>query len=94
MSFSIFYPSKGCKEKCPNVHHGNETCDHVTGEYVCPPGYIGLTCQHLCADGTYGPRCALKCMCENGAECDPVNGQCQCAPGWTGTSCNVPCPEG
>lgn len=74
--------------------YGNKTCDHVTGEYVCQPGYIGLTCEHPCVDGTYGPRCALKCMCENGAECHHITGQCQCAPGWTGTSCNVPCPDG
>lgn len=66
----------------------------MTGEYVCQPGYIGLTCEHPCADGTYGPRCSLKCMCENGAECHHITGQCQCAPGWTGTSCSVPCPDG
>lgn len=35
----------GCKEKCPDVVYGNKTCDHVTGEYVCQPGYIGLTCD-------------------------------------------------
>lgn len=33
----------GCKEKCPDVVHGNKTCDHVTGETLCRPGYIGLT---------------------------------------------------
>lgn len=84
----------GCKEQCPDVVYGNKTCDHVTGEYVCQAGYIGHTCEHPCVDGTYGPRCALKCMCENGAECHHITGQCQCAPGWTGTQCNVPCPEG
>lgn len=93
-SSSFLSRNLGCKEKCPDVVYGNKTCDHVTGEYVCQPGYIGLTCEHPCADGTYGPRCSLKCMCENGAECHHITGQCQCAPGWTGTSCNVPCPDG
>lgn len=86
--------NSGCKEKCPDIVYGNKTCDHVSGEYVCSPGYIGLLCEHPCVDGTFGPRCSLKCMCENGAECHHITGQCQCAPGWTGTSCNVPCPEG
>lgn len=37
------YYGYGCKEKCPDVVHGNKTCDHVTGETLCRPGYVGLT---------------------------------------------------
>lgn len=54
---------------------GNRTCDHVTGEYVCRPGYIGLTCEHPCPVGTYGLNCLEKCTCKNGADCHHVTGQ-------------------
>lgn len=84
----------GCKETCPSIVHGNQTCDHITGDVVCRSGYMGITCEHPCPDNFYGPNCKLQCMCENGAECHHVTGQCQCAPGWTGASCTVPCPDG
>ena len=54
---------------------GNRTCDHVTGEYVCRAGYIGLTCEHPCPVGTYGLNCLEKCTCKNGADCHHVTGQ-------------------
>jgi hypothetical protein len=50
-------------------------CDHVTGEYVCRAGYIGLTCEHPCPVGTYGLNCREKCTCKNGADCHHVSGQ-------------------
>lgn len=56
------------------VVEGNRTCDHVTGEYACRPGYIGITCQHPCPLGTYGRDCLKKCNCKNGADCHHVTG--------------------
>lgn len=64
---------------------GNRTCDHVTGEYVCRAGYIGLTCEHPCPVGTYGLNCLEKCTCKNGADCHHVTGQF----GVSGCSCTV-----
>lgn len=64
---------------------GNRTCDHVTGEYVCRAGYIGLTCEHPCPVGTYGLNCLEKCTCKNGADCHHVTGQF----GASGCSCTV-----
>ena len=67
--------------KCTDMKHilfdtaGNRTCDHVTGEYVCRAGYIGLTCEHPCPVGTYGLNCLEKCTCKNGADCHHVTGQ-------------------
>lgn len=54
---------------------GNKTCDHVTGEYVCRPGYIGLTCEHPCPVGTYGRNCQQSCFCKNGGDCHHVTGE-------------------
>jgi len=54
---------------------GNMTCDHVTGEYVCRPGYLGLTCEHPCPPNRYGLNCASHCHCKNGGECHHVTGK-------------------
>lgn len=54
---------------------GNMTCDHVTGEYVCRPGYLGLTCEHPCPPNRYGLNCANHCHCKNGGECHHVTGK-------------------
>lgn len=71
---------------------GNKSCDHITGEILCRTGYLGLTCEHPCPAGLYGPGCKLKCDCDHGGECNHVTGQCQCLPGWTGANCKEPCP--
>uniref|UniRef100_V9IF37 Multiple epidermal growth factor-like domains protein 10 n=2 Tax=Apis cerana TaxID=7461 RepID=V9IF37_APICE len=70
------------------------TCDHVTGEYICRPGYLGLTCEHPCPPNRYGLNCANHCHCKNGGECHHVTGVCQCRPGWQGEFCQIPCMEG
>lgn len=54
---------------------GNMTCDHVTGEYICRPGYLGLTCEHPCPPNRYGSNCANHCHCKNGGECHHVTGK-------------------
>ncbi|TGZ54286.1 Multiple epidermal growth factor-like domains protein 10, partial [Temnothorax longispinosus] len=50
----------------------NMTCNHVTGEYVCRTGYLGLTCEHPCPLNRYGLNCANHCHCKNGGECHHV----------------------
>lgn len=78
---------------CP-VASDNITCDHVTGEYICQSGYIGLTCEHPCPSGTFGKNCKEKCVCRNGGDCHHVTGDCHCLPGWMGKICSTPCPQG
>ena len=51
------------------------TCDHVTGEYICRSGYLGLTCEHPCPSHRYGLNCAKHCSCKNGGECHHVTGK-------------------
>ena len=51
----------------------NITCDHVTGEYSCRPGYVGPMCQHPCPKDTYGLNCKQSCECKNG-DCHHVTG--------------------
>lgn len=52
----------------------NKTCDHVTGEFKCRPGYIGSMCEHPCPLKTYGQDCLNRCFCKNGADCHHVTG--------------------
>ena len=47
-----------------------------------------------CKQGSYGPNCAAKCTCQNGALCNRKTGACTCTAGWTGTDCNKPCQQG
>lgn len=56
------------------VYLGNKTCDHITGEYVCTPGYLGLTCEHPCPIGKFGKNCQNICSCKNGGDCHHVTG--------------------
>ena len=45
--------------------------------------------------GTYGPQCAHKCDCQNGAKCYHINGACLCNEGFKGPSCQERfCPAG
>lgn len=53
----------------------NQTCDHVTGEFKCRPGYIGSMCEHPCPLKTYGQDCRKRCFCKNGGDCHHVTGQ-------------------
>ncbi|KAI8498770.1 Endothelial cell-specific molecule 1 [Branchiostoma belcheri] len=89
---------------CPANHHGwrcNETCNCLHGAYcdrwdgcVCPNGFRGDRCEHLCEPGSYGLKCERSCSCKNGAYCSPSDGTCNCTTGWRGTNCSQPCEKG
>lgn len=51
-----------------------KTCDPVTGNRICSPGYTGLNCWNSCPLGTYGFRCSGHCQCANG-DCNHVTGK-------------------
>jgi len=52
-----------------------KTCDHVTGEFKCRPGYTGSMCEHPCSLKTYGQDCRNRCVCQNAADCHHVTGK-------------------
>ena len=67
--------------------------------HIRPHGLLRLTVFHRCQDecpvGTYGPQCAHKCDCQNGAKCYHINGACLCNEGFKGPSCQDRfCPGG
>lgn len=60
-----------------------------------PVSFLRCRCQHECPVGTYGPQCAHKCDCQNGAKCYHINGACLCNEGFKGPSCQDRfCPAG
>ncbi|KAK6035462.1 EGF-like domain protein [Cooperia oncophora] len=65
----------GCEKVCSCENGG--TCDRLTGQCKCPPGFTGLTCNQVCPEGRWGPGCKDKCRCANGAHCDPATGECK-----------------
>ncbi|KAI4542021.1 hypothetical protein MG293_007400 [Ovis ammon polii] len=64
----------------------NGICHEDTGECICPPGFMGRTCEKACQPGYYGPDCKLRCSCSNGEKCDRFQG-CLCSPGRQGLQC-------
>ena len=73
---------------------GYGTCDYLTGQCECMPGYTGFFCLEPCPKGRFGRRCLGKCSCQNNAECYHVSGECRCPGGWHGPNCREPCPRG
>lgn len=64
---------------------------NITASCTCFP----RRCQDECPVGTYGPQCAHKCDCQNGAKCYHINGACLCNEGFKGPSCQDRfCPTG
>ena len=59
----------------------------MNGTCNCTAGYRGLTCNDVCAYGTYGDRCEETCDC-NGSPCHHVTGECMCGSGYKGSNCN------
>ncbi len=60
----------------------SRSCQPMSGECVCGPGWSGLYCNETCAPGLYGKACQEVCRCQNGADCHSVSGECVCAPGF------------
>ena len=53
-----------CSNRCPC--YNGATCDPVSGECTCSPGWTGERCDMQCADQHYGQNCREICKCQNG----------------------------
>ncbi|XP_039401229.1 angiopoietin-1 receptor isoform X2 [Mauremys reevesii] len=80
-----------CSSICP-VCMNNGICHEDTGECICPPGFMGKTCEKACGDNTFGRTCKESCKENSGCKyymfCLPDPYGCSCATGWTGLACD------
>ncbi|XP_029462343.1 angiopoietin-1 receptor isoform X2 [Rhinatrema bivittatum] len=83
-----------CKKSCLVCMNGG-VCHEDTGECVCPPGFMGTTCEKACGDNKFGRTCAHTCRetgdCRRFMFCLPDPYGCSCASGWTGLQCDEAC---
>ncbi|XP_078577626.1 uncharacterized protein LOC144862737 [Branchiostoma floridae x Branchiostoma japonicum] len=78
---------------CHCNQDNTESCHPWGGHCECNPGWGGVNCDTICAEGFWGKGCTTLCDCA-GSHCDPVDGRCLCPAGYTGSRCNETCPEG
>ncbi|GFX21494.1 multiple epidermal growth factor-like domains protein 6 [Trichonephila clavipes] len=68
------------------------SCDPLTGQCLCFPGWKGQRCDEGCEEGSFGVRCEGNCKCP---KCDSVTGLClECPPGRRGSHCREKCSPG
>ncbi|XP_040273111.1 angiopoietin-1 receptor isoform X2 [Bufo bufo] len=85
-----------CNKTCPECHNSG-VCHEDTGECICPPGFMGTTCEMACGEHRFGRTCKETCgekeTCKSQMFCliDPYG--CSCASGWMGLMCDEACPE-
>ncbi|KAF6328224.1 TEK receptor tyrosine kinase [Rhinolophus ferrumequinum] len=70
----------------------NGVCHEDTGECICPPGFMGRTCEKACELHAFGRTCKERCSgpegCKSYVFCLPDPYGCSCATGWEGLQCN------
>ncbi|XP_067014471.2 uncharacterized protein [Anabrus simplex] len=82
---------------CPKCANGG-ICEPTRNICLCPPGFVGTTCEHGCGRNLYGLDCSGLCSatwsgCRGMELCNPYVG-CLCAPGYYGPQCMDDCPVG
>ncbi|XP_041507718.1 angiopoietin-1 receptor isoform X2 [Microtus oregoni] len=86
-----------CNRPCTKCMN-NGVCHEDTGECICPPGFMGRTCEKACEPHTFGRTCKERCSgpegCKSYVFCLPDPYGCSCATGWRGLQCNEACPPG
>ncbi|XP_025934489.1 angiopoietin-1 receptor isoform X5 [Apteryx mantelli] len=86
-----------CNSHCPDCMN-NGICHEDTGECICPPGFMGKTCEKACGANTFGRTCEESCKensgCRNYMFCLPDPYGCSCAAGWMGLECDKECKAG
>ncbi|XP_015273635.1 PREDICTED: angiopoietin-1 receptor [Gekko japonicus] len=83
-----------CSSHCPDCKNGG-ICHEDTGECICPPGFMGKTCEKACGENTFGRTCKENCKEDSGCKlfvfCLPDPYGCSCASGWKGLQCDEAC---
>ncbi|KAM3846638.1 angiopoietin-1 receptor [Vipera latastei] len=83
-----------CSFPCPDCKN-NGICHEDTGECICPPGFMGKTCEKACGENRFGKACQEKCKEKSGCKslvfCLPDPYGCSCASGWKGLQCDEGC---
>ncbi|KAG9486692.1 hypothetical protein GDO78_006855 [Eleutherodactylus coqui] len=85
-----------CNKACPECRNSG-VCHEDTGECICPPGFMGTTCEMACGKHRFGRTCKEPCgengTCESQMFClvDPYG--CSCASGWAGLKCDEACEK-
>ncbi|XP_066955809.1 uncharacterized protein [Macrobrachium rosenbergii] len=100
------YFGPDCSEICPECQNGGQ-CHSYTGECLCPPGFIGVKCQHACPKGWFGTKCQFTCSNTASGQLNPEKGSCRgltlclpspmgcsCFPGYKGPMCDEDCTPG
>ncbi|XP_066474655.1 angiopoietin-1 receptor [Tiliqua scincoides] len=86
-----------CSYQCPGCMNRG-ICHEDTGECICPPGFMGKTCEKACGENTFGRACQESCKeklgCRSFVFCLPDPYGCSCASGWKGSQCNEACRSG
>ncbi|NXG40289.1 TIE2 protein, partial [Dromaius novaehollandiae] len=86
-----------CSSRCP-ICMNNGICHEDTGECICPPGFMGKTCEKACGANTFGRTCEETCKENSGCKyymfCLPDPYGCSCAAGWMGLECDKECKPG
>ncbi|ELK15804.1 Angiopoietin-1 receptor [Pteropus alecto] len=86
-----------CNRVCTTCMN-NGVCHEDTGECICPPGFMGRTCEKACELHTFGRTCKERCSgpegCKSYVFCLPDPYGCSCATGWKGLQCNEACQTG
>nr|XP_026694180.1 multiple epidermal growth factor-like domains protein 11 [Ciona intestinalis] len=93
---------ENCDQVCPSCENGG-ICDDVSGNCICPPGFMGELCQIGCGPNKFGRRCQYLCSEDPGADqdagckgkmfclADPYG--CSCSTGFSGIICTLECPK-
>ncbi|XP_060093170.1 angiopoietin-1 receptor isoform X1 [Heteronotia binoei] len=83
-----------CSSHCPDCKNGG-ICHEDTGECICPPGFMGKTCEKACGENMFGKTCKENCKEDSGCKsfvfCLPDPYGCSCASGWKGLQCDEVC---
>ncbi|XP_030050034.1 angiopoietin-1 receptor isoform X1 [Microcaecilia unicolor] len=83
-----------CKKTCLKCQNRG-VCHEENGECICPPGFMGSTCEKACGSNKFGRTCTHTCReagdCKHLMFCLPDPYGCSCASGWTGLQCDKAC---
>ncbi|KAJ1217853.1 hypothetical protein NDU88_005440 [Pleurodeles waltl] len=83
-----------CSFNCSECRN-NGICHENSGECICPPGFMGTTCEMACGENRFGRSCNETCKEKDGCKsymfCLPDPYGCSCASGWRGLQCDEAC---